>query len=107
MPSLQSRGLRASNSTALQPGQVAQILLQWPRWAAPEDLARAMHLLARQNPSTASQNDASAHRRMLTDAHLAALAIEYHAELVSGDADFARFPGLRRFNPLKQKRQTR
>ena len=38
---------------------------------------------------------------LTTDAHLAALAIEYQAELVSTDADFARFPGLRWFNPLK------
>ena len=37
---------------------------------------------------------------LTTDAHLAALAIEYQAELVSADADFARFPGLRWFNPL-------
>jgi hypothetical protein len=40
---------------------------------------------------------------MTTDAHLAALAIEYQAELVSADTDFARFPGLRWFNPLAQK----
>jgi len=38
---------------------------------------------------------------LTTDAHLAALAIEYQAELVSTDADFARFPGLRWFNPLR------
>lgn len=38
---------------------------------------------------------------LTTDAHLAALAIEYQAELVSADADFARFPGLRWFNPLR------
>ncbi len=37
---------------------------------------------------------------LTTDAHLAALAIEYQAELVSTDADFARFPGLRWFNPI-------
>jgi uncharacterized protein len=37
---------------------------------------------------------------LTTDAHLAAMAIEYHAELASTDADFARFPGLRWFNPL-------
>ena len=37
---------------------------------------------------------------LTTDAHLAALAIEYQAELVSSDTDFARFPGLRWFNPL-------
>ena len=34
------------------------------------------------------------------DAHLAALAIEYQAELASTDTDFARFPGLRWFNPV-------
>jgi toxin-antitoxin system PIN domain toxin len=37
---------------------------------------------------------------LTTLAHLAALAIEYHAELVSTDTDFARFPGLRWFNPV-------
>lgn len=37
---------------------------------------------------------------LTTDAHLAALAIEYQAELASTDNDFARFPGLRWFNPL-------
>ena len=37
---------------------------------------------------------------LTTDAHLAALAIEYQAELASTDTDFARFPGLRWFNPL-------
>jgi toxin-antitoxin system PIN domain toxin len=37
---------------------------------------------------------------LTTDAHLAALAIEYQAELASTDADFARFPGLRWFNPV-------
>ena len=37
---------------------------------------------------------------LTTDAHLAALAIEYQAELASTDSDFARFRGLRWFNPL-------
>jgi toxin-antitoxin system PIN domain toxin len=37
---------------------------------------------------------------LTTDAHLAALAIEYQAELHSTDADFARFSGLRWMNPL-------
>jgi len=41
---------------------------------------------------------------LTTDAHLAALAIEYQAELVSTDTDFARFPGLRWFNPLALKK---
>lgn len=37
---------------------------------------------------------------LVADAHLAALAIEYGAELNSCDADFSRFSGLRWVNPL-------
>lgn len=37
---------------------------------------------------------------LTTDAHLAALAIEHGGELCSADTDFARFPGLRWYNPL-------
>jgi uncharacterized protein len=37
---------------------------------------------------------------LVTDAHLAALAVEHGCELMSTDADFARFPGLRWRNPL-------
>lgn len=32
---------------------------------------------------------------LTTDAHLAALALEYDATIVTGDRDFLRFPGLR------------
>jgi toxin-antitoxin system PIN domain toxin len=35
-----------------------------------------------------------------SDAHLAALAIEYGGEVCSADPDFSRFPGLRWTNPL-------
>jgi toxin-antitoxin system PIN domain toxin len=38
--------------------------------------------------------------RLTTDAHLATLAIEHDATLMTVDADFARFPGLRWHNPL-------
>lgn len=38
---------------------------------------------------------------LVTDAQLAALAVEHQAELHSADADFSRFPGLRWRNPLK------
>jgi uncharacterized protein len=37
---------------------------------------------------------------LVTDAHLAALAIEHGLTLCSTDGDFARFPGLRWENPL-------
>ncbi len=37
---------------------------------------------------------------LVTDAHIAAVAMELQAEVHSNDADFARFPGLRWHNPL-------
>jgi hypothetical protein len=37
---------------------------------------------------------------LTTDAHLAALALEYRAEVATSDVDFGRFRGLRWFNPL-------
>ena len=37
---------------------------------------------------------------LVPDAHIAALAIEYEAEVHTNDGDFARFPGLRWRNPL-------
>jgi toxin-antitoxin system PIN domain toxin len=37
---------------------------------------------------------------LVSDAHLAALAVEHGLELCSNDSDFARFPGLRWRNPL-------
>ena len=37
---------------------------------------------------------------LITDVHLAALAIEHNAALHSNDADFSRFSGLRFVNPL-------
>jgi hypothetical protein len=37
---------------------------------------------------------------LTTDAHLAALALEYNGTLYSTDADFSRFPGLKWKNPL-------
>lgn len=36
---------------------------------------------------------------LVTDAHLAALAIEYGTSICSFDSDFARFPGLRWVSP--------
>lgn len=39
---------------------------------------------------------------LVHDAHLAALAISHGLTLMSTDGDFARFPGLRWENPLRQ-----
>ncbi len=44
---------------------------------------------------------------LVTDLHLAALAIEHQAELHSNDSDFKRFPGLRWVNPLEESSRKR
>jgi hypothetical protein len=44
--------------------------------------------------------DGQARGNLVTDAHLAALAIEHGCMLCSTDADFARFPTLKWRNPL-------
>jgi toxin-antitoxin system PIN domain toxin len=44
--------------------------------------------------------DGQAVANLVTDAHLAALAIEHGCELVSTDSDFARFSKLKWKNPL-------
>ena len=44
--------------------------------------------------------DGQAVANLVTDAHLAALAIEHGCELASTDSDFARFPILKWRNPL-------
>lgn len=46
--------------------------------------------------------DGQAVGNLVTDAHLAALAIEHGCELASTDSDFARFPKLKWRNPLSR-----
>jgi hypothetical protein len=48
-------------------------------------------------------NDVGTAGDLTTDAHLAALAIEHRGQIASTDADFARFRGLRWFNPTEVK----
>lgn len=43
---------------------------------------------------------ANASGNLITDAHLAALAVEHGLRLASIDTDFAKFPGLQWVNPL-------
>ena len=45
---------------------------------------------------------ARARADLVTDAHLAALAIEHGAVLCTDDRDFARFPGLRTLDPQER-----
>ena len=46
--------------------------------------------------------DGQATANLVTDAHLAALAIEHGCRIASADADFSRFPGLTWYNPLRE-----
>jgi toxin-antitoxin system PIN domain toxin len=39
---------------------------------------------------------------LVTDSHIAAIALEYDAVVHSNDSDFSRFPGLKWLNPLKR-----
>ena len=53
--------------------------------------AELFHTLMQHTPQTPA---------WISDAHLAALAIEHNLTLVSTDGGFTRFPGLRFLNPL-------
>lgn len=46
--------------------------------------------------------DGQAVANLVTDAHLAALAVEHGCDLASSDSDFARFPNLKWINPLSR-----
>jgi uncharacterized protein len=45
--------------------------------------------------------DGSLQGNLVSDAHLAALALEHGVGVCSADSDFARFPGLEWVNPLR------
>lgn len=47
-------------------------------------------------------SDAGVGANLVSDSHIAALAMEYHAEVHSNDTDFGRFTGLRWRNPLSE-----
>ena len=47
--------------------------------------------------------DSQSSGTITTDAHIAAITLEYGGTLYSHDRDFARFPGLRWTNPLQSK----
>jgi toxin-antitoxin system PIN domain toxin len=83
-----------------------------PPMAVADALARVENWLARANVhfvlpgpdhltiAFALLRDLGTAANLTTDVQLAALAIEYQAEVHSSDSDFARFPGLRWTDPL-------
>ncbi len=75
---------------------IVQELLQVGTVRVPEPTSRHWQILERLITGDQATGP------LVTDAHLAALAIEHGAELCTTDRDFARFQGLRWRNPLVQ-----
>ena len=79
------------------PSQAVDCVMEWFRYAHVTPVnpgaEHLMHLRRNLDAAGAAAN-------LVTDAHIAALAIEYQAEVHSNDTDFSRFPGLRWRNPL-------
>lgn len=75
----------------LEPPAALDIIRTWlarPNVTVPQPTDRHFDLLEELLDATGVGGN------LVSDAHLAALAIEHGAELVSYDTDFARFPGL-------------
>ena len=79
--------------------EATAIVDQWleqPAVSILEPGARYWPILSRMLPA------AQARANLVMDAHLAALAIEHGATLLTTDRDFTRFDGLRWKNPLEE-----
>ncbi len=91
----------ATNPKALNsPFSLEEALRMIADWLALPDVSivgpGAEHALHFQNAC----RDTNASGNLVTDAHLAALAIEHGCELASCDTDFGKFPAVRWINPL-------
>ncbi len=75
---------------------IASEWLQRPTVSILEPGTRYWSILSRMLPAAQARGD------LVMDAHLAALAIEHGALLLSTDRDFSRFDGLRWLNPLEE-----
>jgi len=84
-------------STPADPEQAVDLMGQWFRSSSVTPLNPCTQHIAIFRSMLAA---AGVGGNLVTDAHIAALAIEHQAEVHSNDADFARFPGLRWRNPL-------
>jgi hypothetical protein len=82
--------------TPLEIGQVGSIIESWlaqPASVEVQPTPRHLSLLSGLLMSSGAGGN------LVNDAHLAALALEHNATVVSFDEDFARFPGLRHRRP--------
>ena len=79
------------------PAQAVDYVLEWFRFphVTPVNPGPGQLTHLRRNLAAAGVG-----ANLVTDAHVAALSMEYQAEVHSNDTDFGRFPGLRWRNPL-------
>ena len=79
------------------PTEAVDFVRQWFRFphVAPVNPGAEHLALLRRNLAAAGVG-----ANLVTDSHIAAVAMEYQAEVHSNDTDFSRFPGLRWRNPL-------
>ena len=86
-------------ASALTPAGAADLVNEWFSYShiVPIDPGPAHLALFRQNLAVSGSGP-----NLVPDAHIAAIAMEYDAEVHSADRDFGRFPGLRWRNPLSQ-----
>ena len=83
--------------TPMRPSESLGRVKSWFQYAHIRSLdPGANHLTHLQNILDAVAGGA----KLVTDAHIAALAIEHQAVVHSHDSDFRRFPGLQWYNPL-------
>lgn len=92
--------LMSSRRVLLEPMLAAEAVSLCKTWVVQPNtrilLPGPMHLDLLSDLVAASSVSAN----LVTDAHLAVLAIEHQAELHSNDSDFSRFSGLRWRNPV-------
>ena len=79
------------------PAEAVDYVFDWFRLSHVTPVNPGTHHLTRFRQNLAAANVGA---NLVTDAHIAALAMEYQAEVHSNDTDFSRFPGLRWRNPL-------
>ncbi len=82
-------GLLPRPLTVVKATSVVEAWLAQPAGVIPEPTARHVGILGDLLPEAGTGGN------LVTDAHLAALAVEHAATIVTWDRDFSRFPGVR------------
>lgn len=92
--------LMSSRRVLMTPMAVAEALDHCGQWMARPNVRILIPGPAHLDVLTSLLGGPAIGSSLVTDAHLAALAIEHQAELYSNDWDFQRFSGLRWRNPV-------